>query len=283
VKPRAYGAPIFTGLVSGAVAAQKVAVNHLATRFLQFNRGRAVGGSTASVCWKATLSITVTIPAGTQSQPVFYWDGAGNQTVTLSVNGNKATGSIPWDTCTWSTGEGFLALPNASQNIDAADFDVSASLDVDPTTPATPIVPLLPPPPVVVTSPVISVSAADVAPTIDVFGPQLLKLSATDTQIRLIVNSSGEGLVSAVLGSLSIGTLSLRAGNNDVRFTIPKGTLAAVRRAAAASNVLNLTPTATNGTAIGTAVTRTISVAPAQQAKKSPAKKSPTKRTKRSK
>jgi len=77
VKPKPYGAPIFTGVISGPVTAQKVPVNHLSTRFLQFVRGRSIGGSPASVCWKATLSISVTIPARTLSQPVFYWDGAG--------------------------------------------------------------------------------------------------------------------------------------------------------------------------------------------------------------
>jgi hypothetical protein len=286
VKPKAYGAPIFTGVVSGQVTSQKVTANHLSTRFLEFMRGRAVGGSPASVCWKATLSITVTFPVATLSQPVFYWDGSGHQTFPLSVSGNKATGTIPWDTCTWASGEGFLALPNASGNLDAADFDVSARIDVDSTTQVTAILPAIPPPPVTVTSPVISVSSADVAPTIDVFGPQLLKLSATSTQIRLIVNASGEGLASAALGSLALGTVSLRAGNNDVRFTVPKGTLAALRRAAAASNVLTLTPTAVNGGAIGTSITRTIAVTPVP-AKKAPVKKptakTPAKKTKHAK
>jgi hypothetical protein len=146
-----------------------------------------------------------------------------------------------------------------------------------------------------VTSPVVPVSSLDVAPTIEVFGPQLLTLSATSSQIRLIVNASGQGLVSATLGSLALGTAALRAGNNDVRFTVPQGTLSAVRRSAAGpSNVLTLTPTATNGTATGVPVTRTISVtaattAPATKApaKKKPASKkpakSPTKTTKRTK
>ena len=225
----------------------------------------------------------MTIPAGHALAAGLLLGRAGSQTVALSVNGNKATGSIPWDTCTWASGEGYLALPNASQNVDAADFDVSATLDVDAATPATPIVAVLPPPPVTVTSPVIAVSSADVAPSIEVFGPQLLKLSATTSQIRLIVNASGEGLVSAALGSLSLGTVSLRAGNNDVRFAVPKGALEAVRRSASSSNLLRLTPTATNGTATGTSVDRAISIAPAAPAKKSPAKKSPPKRTKRTK
>ncbi len=285
VKPHPYGAPIFTGTSSGPVTAQKVAVNHLSTRYLQFSRGPASGGSPATVCWKATLSISVTIPAGSLSQPVFYWDGGGGSAVPLSVNGSTATASLPWDTCTWASGEGFLALPNASQAVDAADFGVSATLTVDPTTQVTSITPLTPPPHVPVTSPVISVSSADVAPTIEVFGPQLLTLSASDSQIRLIVNASGQGLLSAALGPLSLGTLSLRAGNNDLRFAVPKGTLAAVRRAASPSNVLTLTPTATNGTAIGTAVTRTVSIEATKKApaKKTPAKKTPTKKTKSAK
>ena len=275
VKPQPYGAQIFTGVTTGAVTAQKVAVNHLSTRFLKFTRGRSLGGSTNAVCWKATLSINVTIPAGTLSQPVFYWDGAGGTTVPLSIVGSNATASIPWDTCTWASGEGFLSLPNASLAVDAADFNVTASLAVDSTTQVTSIVQAAPPPPVTTTSPVVSVSSADVAPTIEVFGPQLLTLSATASQIRLIVNASGEGLLSAALGSLALGTVSLRAGNNDVRFTVPKGTLSAVRRSASPSNVLTLTPTATSGAVTGTSVTRTITVAPTA--------KKPTKKTKHAK
>jgi hypothetical protein len=282
VKPSAYGATISTGVQTGAVTSQKVAVNHLSTRFLEFTRGPATGGKTSTVCWKATLTVSVTIPAGSLSQPVFYWDGPGSSAVPLSINGTKATASIPWDTCTWASGEGFLSLPNASQAVDGADFDVTARLDVDPTTQVTSIVPVLPPPPFATTSPVIAVSSVDVAPTITVFGPQLLRLSATASQIRLIVNASGEGLVSAALGSLALGTVNLRAGNNDLRFAVPKGTLAAVRRSAAPSNLLTLTPKAANGTATGPSVTRTISVTPAKKApaKKAPAKKTPAKKTK---
>jgi hypothetical protein len=270
-------------------------VNHLSTRFLKFVRGPAIGQTTASVCWKATLALSVAIPAGSLSQPVFYWTGPGSSAVPLSINGGTATTSIPWDTCTWASGEGFLSLPNGSKAVDAADFVVTASLTVDASTQVTSIVPAAPPARVVVTSPVVPVSSLDVAPTIEVFGPQLLTLSATSSQIRLIVNASGQGLVSATLGSLALGTAALRAGNNDVRFTVPQGTLSAVRRSAAGpSNVLTLTPTATNGTATGVPVTRTISVtaattAPATKApaKKKPASKkpakSPTKTTKRTK
>jgi hypothetical protein len=301
VRPPAYGAPIFTGamttdkLFPGAApnsngTSQTMAVNHLSTRFLKFMRGPAIGQTTASVCWKATLALNVAIPAGTLSQPVFHWDGPGSSTVPLSINGSTATASIPWDTCTWSSGAGLLSLPNASKAVDAADFVVTASLTVDPSIQVTSIVPAPPPTRVPVTSPVVPVSSLDIAPTIEVFGPQLLTLSATASQIRLIVSASGEGLVSATLGSLALGTATLRAGNNDVRFTVPKGTLSAVRRSAGPSNVLTLTPTAANGTSTGVPVTRTISVTAAPKppaskapAKKTPARKTPAKTTKRTK
>jgi hypothetical protein len=284
VKPKPYGAPIYTGVVSTdqnnhPLTSQKVTANHLSTRYLEFVRGPSSGGTPASVCWKATLGISVNIPPGTLSQPVFYWDGGGGSPVPLAVNGNTATGSIPWDTCTWLSGEGFLGLPNASTTVDAADFTVTAWLVVDTTTQVTSILPATPPPPATVTGPVIPVSSADLAPTIAVFGPQVLTLSASDQEIRLIVNASGQGLLSASLGPISLGTVSLRAGNNDVRFTIPKGTLAAVRRSASPSNVLTLTPTATNGTAIGTPVTRTVSIEPTKAVKKVVVKKVPVKKT----
>ncbi len=268
VRPRPYGATIFTGVAdSDNVTSQKVSVNHLSTRFLKFMRGPALGGSTSTTCWKATLTVTVAIPAGSLSQPVFYWDGPGSSAVPLSINGSTAAASIPWDTCTWSSGEGFLSLPNASYapgTVDAADFAVTASLHVT-STPVTPIiVSSPPPPPVVVTSPVVAVSSVDVAPTIAVFGPQLLKLSATASQIRLIVSASGQGLLSASLGSLPLGTVGLRAGNNDLRFAVPKSTLAALRRSAAAANVLTLTPISVSG-ASGMPVTRTVQITPAKK------------------
>jgi hypothetical protein len=303
VRPQAYGPAIFTGVATTTadkpVTSQKVAVNHLSTRFLEFVRGPAVGGKTSTTCWQATLQVTVTFPVATLSQPVFYWDGPGNIATPLSVNNGTATASVPWDTCAWDEGEGFLSLPNASspsatQNVDAADFNVTVTMTVDASHQVTSIVPSTPPPPIPVTSPVIPVSTLDLAPTIAVFGPQLLKLSATTSQIRLIVNASGQGIVSAMLGSLALGEANLRAGNNDVRFTVPKGTLATLRRSAAASNVLTLTPAAATGTATGPSVTRTISVIPVKPtvvkkvlakkiaakkiAAKKPANKTPTKR-----
>jgi hypothetical protein len=109
-------------------------------------------------------------------------------------------------------------------------------------------------------TPVIQVSSADIAPTLSLFGPEVLKLSNLETQLRLIVESNNQGAVQAKLGTVLIGTLPIRAGNNDLRFKLPPGVLRTLRRVASASNVLTLTPTSPNGGTVGQAVTRTVSV-----------------------
>jgi hypothetical protein len=167
-----------------------------------------------------------------------------------------ASKDIPWDTCTYASNSGYLSLPNASAAVDAADYVVTTTLTVK-TTQATPVAP---PDPAFTTTPVIPVTSVDVAPTLFIFGPELLKLTPTDTQLRLIVQSNGQGTVQAKLGSIVLGTLSIRGGNNDLRFKLPAGVLSALRRAAAAGNILTLTPVSTNGLVTGQAVTRTVSV-----------------------
>jgi hypothetical protein len=104
------------------------------------------------------------------------------------------------------------------------------------------------------------VSSTDVAPTLSLFGPEVLRLSATETQLRLIVQSSGQGTVKARLGSKVLGTVAVRGGNNDVRFKLPGGTLQTLRRSAAASNVLTLTPVSADGSSTGASVTRIVRV-----------------------
>ncbi len=93
----------------------------------------------------------------------------------------------------------------------------------------------------------IQVSSADIAPTLSLFGPEVLKLSNLETQLRLIVESNNQGAVQAKLGTVVLGTLPIRAGNNDLRFKLPPGVLRTLRRVASASNVLTLTPTSPNG------------------------------------
>ena len=127
---------VSTGTVAGTVANKlRVTVDHLATRYVEFDRGDGTG---ASSCFAAKLSLTVTIPAGSISQPMFYWTGGGGTVVPLSINGSTATATVPWDTCTWGGAKGLLALTNASSNpdVNSANFYVTATMTVDSTTPA---------------------------------------------------------------------------------------------------------------------------------------------------
>ena len=166
----------------------------MATRYLKFTRG---DGTTTGACYSATLSLSVTIPAGTLSKPMFYWTAAGSSPVALSINGSTASATIPWDTCTWNGPVGLLSLPNASTNwndLNGANFAVTASMTVDPTQSVTPT---LPPLTVPVNTPVVQVPTADAPPVISVFGPQLVKIAAGDRQLRLIVQSSSDGSLQA--------------------------------------------------------------------------------------
>ncbi|MEP6812400.1 MAG: hypothetical protein ABI990_05370 [Actinomycetota bacterium] len=64
------------------------------------------------------------------------------------------------------------------------------------------------------------------------------------------------------LGSFDLGKVAIRAGSNDVRFTLPKTLLKSLRRSASSgSNVLTLTPVSTDGSATGAPLVRKVSVA----------------------
>lgn len=269
IAPDTYGATTETGTKPGTLLTETVAVNHLATRYLEFERG---DGTTTGACYYATLSVTVAMPAGTLSQPTFFWNGSGSTPVPLSINGSTASANLPWDTCTWAGVAGFLSLPNASTAVDGASFVVTASMTVDTTDPVT----VSPPPdPVSVSTPVVPVVSVDSAPQISVFGPELIKLSAAERGLRLLVESSGQGSLRASIGTVSLGNVQLRGGNNDVRLTLPLSMVSALRRSASTSNVLTLTPVSASGAVAGPAVTRTISIAPAKTAAKPKAKAKP--------
>jgi hypothetical protein len=258
LKPVPY-ATVQTGTVSGPLNVPTVDVNHLSTRYVKFTRG---DNDASHLCFAATLNLSVAMPAGTYSKPVFYWDAKGSSPTTLSVSGSTATAAIPWDTCTYPSNSGYLALSNASSTVnsivDAADFTVTASLAVDTTKLAAPTPP---PNPVSLNTPVVPAGAADVAPTLELFGPEILKLSSTETQLRLIVSSNGPGSVRGRLGSVDLGKVAIRGGANDVRFTLPKNVLRSLRRSASASNVLTLTPVSSDGSAAGAPLVRKVSVA----------------------
>ena len=262
VKPTVWGTPISTGTgippLNPPLNPIVVPVNHLAARYLEFDRGDGTGGS---ACLAATLNLSVALPPGIGAEPYFYWNGLNSTPVALSVNGNTATTTLPWDTCTWVGNQGYLDLPNPSTDPTAngALFTVTATITVDPNTPGGQA--QLPPTPVAVTGPIVAVPTTDVAPSIAVFGPELLQVPAAAPVVRLIVQSSGDGKLQASLGGTVLGTVSVRAGNNDLRWTLPASLLPRLRRSSAdSSNVLTLTPMSSSGATTGTPMTRRVSL-----------------------
>lgn len=268
--------PVQQAVTAGAQTATlptlRVPVNHLSARFVTFQRG---DGDGSHACYAATLSINVAIPAGTSAQPYYYWDVPGSSPQALSVNGSNASITVPWDTCNWGTARAWVSIPNAGTTVDAADFTITSSITVDSNTPA---VAVAPPAAASVWGATVPVPSADVPPSIDVFGPELLRLSAGTPTIRLIVESSGPGTLNAALGSVALGSGDLRAGNNDLRFTVPKSMFAALRRASTAANVLTLTPVSPSGAASGTAVTRQVVIATVKAKAKARARAKPKKK-----
>ena len=69
------GQPILTGASTGDVPAQLFNVDHLATRYVEIDRG---DGAADHACFAATLTITVQIPPGVTSKPSFFWNGGGS-------------------------------------------------------------------------------------------------------------------------------------------------------------------------------------------------------------
>ena len=244
---------VSTGAVSGALPVQKVAVNHLASRYLKLKRG----GSTAGVCHAATLSLTVGLPAGINARPSFFSRSLGTSAVPLSINGNTASLVVPWDTCLGGY-DGYLSLPNPSLSSDAREFVVSGTLAVDTTKIATP----LGAPDPLWTGATVPSPSGEVAPAILVYGAQVVRVSAATRAVRLIVFSSGPGKLEAALGNSPLGTFALRSGNNDVRLRLPASAVKALRKTASAGateSSLRLTSVSTEG-ARGATVVRKVTV-----------------------
>lgn len=235
-------ATVSTGTATAALPVQKVAVNHLAARYLKFTRGASAAGA----CYEATLSLTVALPAGSAARPAFSSRSFGSAAVPLSINGSTATVSVPWDTC-FGGYDGYLVLPNPSLSADAQQFVVSGSLSVDLTKIPTP----KGPPDPLWTGPTVASPSGVVAPSIFVYGAQLVRVSAATGTVRLIVFSSGPGKLEAAFGNTRLGAFTLRPGNNDVRFRLPASALKTLRSTSspgAASSLLRLTSFSTEGT-----------------------------------
>jgi hypothetical protein len=263
---------IQTGTSTGSIPSASFGINHLATTFVEIDRG---DGDGSHQCYTATLTLNVQIPAGVTSQPTFYWAGGGSSPVPLTVSGNTATATVPWDTCLWKS-SGYLSLPNTSL-VDGTSFVVSGTLKVDFTTPATAA---LPPAAASQFGQVISASSFSSAPNISLFGPKVTTLTGSDSTLDVVVSSDGEGTMKVALGSLSLGTIDLAAGTDKHEFTLSSGALAALQLAGAAGLPLTLTPLGTNGVK-GTAVTGSVVLVPTASttAKLKPAKPA-TKKTK---
>jgi hypothetical protein len=260
-----------TGVKEGTVFSQKIPVSHLSARVLEFVRG---DGGTTKTCFPGKLTMTVTMPSGSLSKPVFYWTGGGSP-VPLSINGSTATATVDWDTCsTTDDVQGYLALPNASLNLDGVEFAVKATMTVNLNGT---VAPAAPPMPISVNTPVVPVSSVVVAPTISVFGPEILTLGAGESQIRVIVQSNAEGRLAASFGTLALGKVVIRGGNNDLRFTLPAGAVASLRSSASTAGVLTLTPQSADGSVTGQAIVQKIRIAPAAKtlAKPKPKAKKP--------
>jgi hypothetical protein len=242
IEPPAYSTTL-TGNASGTLATQKIPVNHLAARYVAFQRGT---GTSVGPCYAATLNVSVTVPPGIGARPVFNWTAAGSPAIPLALSGSTASLSVPWDTCSWSE-VALVSLPNPSVAVDAALFTVSGSITVDKKTLAT----STPPPAGTYTGPTVPSPDGEEPPSIAVYGPETLRVSKRKRVVRLVVFSSGGGQLNAQLGSLSLGTRALRTGNNDLRFTLPRS----VTRSLAATSRLTFTSVSTNGTR-GATVTR---------------------------
>ena len=252
---------VFTGLDSGALPTQHLAVNHLAARYLAFGRG---DGTTSGPCYAAMLSLTVNYPSSLAARPYFYWPVSGSAAVPLSGTAGSVSVNVPWDTCAWDK-PGYLVIQNPSTTLDAQTFTVSGSISVDKTTPAGSTDP---PKPIGIPGISIPVPTIAVPPTLTIHAPELLRVSAKDRKLRLIVYANGSGKLRATLGSLELGTSSLRIGNNDVRYTLPASLVKSLRKTSG-NNLLRLTSFSPVGTE-GTTVTRRVVVVPVKKPKRRP-------------
>jgi hypothetical protein len=250
---------IVVGNVDGKSDDLNVAVNHFAARYLTFKHGTNTGA-----CFEATLTINVAIPAGVESHPAYYANTVGAAAQPLTISGTNASITVPWNTCSDSP-NAYLSLPNGTAAPDGQEFVVNASVKVDTTKPATATAP---PPGAHVIGTVVPVPTTDPAPTLKIYAPEVLRVSAKTRLLRFVVFSSGDGKLNATLGSTNLGASALRGGNNDVRFVLPTQVFKSLR-AKTSSNVLQLTSQSPSGTK-GATFTRHVVVqaAPKKKIKK---------------
>jgi hypothetical protein len=260
-------ASIPTGLVSATLPATYVAVNHLGARYVAVQHGDPT--NVRAPCYAATLALTVTIPSDNSGSPIasapyFYANTVGASPQALSVSGATASISVPWNTCAGSP-DAYLSLPNDSWNpaFDGREFKIVATVTVDLSSPASPSSPQ---PGTTFIGPVVVAPTTDPAPTLTVYAPELLRVNARNRVLRFIIYSSGSGKVRASLGSVQLGDVAVRAGDNDVRWKLPPSLVNSLRRTAA-SNILALTSVSPSGS-VGSTTTRHVLIVPSKKTKK---------------
>jgi hypothetical protein len=225
-----------------------VNVDHLAARYIAFVPG---GAAATDLCHAGTLALSVSIPSGTGAEPAVFVTGSTAAQL-LSISGSTASVTLPWSDCTGGP-IAYLSLPNASASTNGAEFVVSATLTIDPNTITTAVAAPLP---VSMPGVVLAAPTTPITPTIQLWGPEVVHVSSTEKLLRLIVTSDTNGTVQGTLGSYALGTAAIRAGGNDLRFPLPP---AALRRTAASSGLITLTPLSSGGLP-GTAVTRLLAI-----------------------
>jgi len=104
---------------------------------------------------------------------------------------------------------------------------------------------------------------SELAPSILVHGAETVRVPAATRLLRMLVFASGGGQLRVSIGDTVVGTATLRAGNNDIRYTLPGTTVNALRRVAGVRNadlVLSLTSLSSDGANAGQTVTRKLVV-----------------------
>jgi hypothetical protein len=248
-------ASVSVGDLSGNLPTTHVAVNHLAARFVTLHHGAP--SDVRAPCYAATLTLTITIPTGVISTPYYFANTSGSTPEAFSVSGSTATLTRPWNTCAGSP-DAYLALPNDTWNpgLDGREFVIDGHVDVDFNSPASPSDPSG----TRVTGPVVVAPTTDPAPTLTMYAPEVLRVSSSNRLLRFVVFSSGSGQLRATLGSVTLGTMKLRAGSNDVRFKLPLRLVSALRKTSS-SNVLAVTSLSPSG-AQGATITRRVVITP---------------------
>src|SRR5262245_44493307 len=256
-RPQAY-TNIPVGTTSSDLPGTSAAVNHLAVRYLTLTHG----SDPTAPCYAANLTLSVDIPAGVVSTPTYYANTKGAAPQPMTVSGSTGSITVPWNTCAASP-SAYLSLPNDSLGLDGREFTVTGHVDVL----STPASPTDPPPGVHVIGTPIPAPTTDPAPTLNVYAPEVLRVSSKTRLLRFVVFSSGDGKLGAVLGTSNLGSASLRGGNNDVRFVLPKQLFQALRTKSS-SNVLQLTSESPSGAKGATFTRRVVVQTPPKKTKK---------------